>query len=199
MLERVKYLPLALILVACPADDGGDDEVGETAGDDTSESDSTTEDGTDTTTEDTTDAETTEDTTADAETETDTGAPMIDCDVDAWDIAMDTQWKSAWMAACMVPTIAPIMQGIDPVLYENFSCADCHGDDLGGGTFAMPATTPISFADAANWDPAYIDGMTFMGPMAEVADTAAATLGYEPFSMDNPDGFGCGGCHVIEG
>lgn len=180
--------------VAACTDDGNSDSEGTETGD-------TTEDGTDTTDSETgTDSETESDSTdstdsTDGETsESDTGI-AIDCDADAWDIDAEFEWKSAWMAECMVPAITPLMQAIDAERFADFSCENCHGEDFAGGTFAMPATTPLSWDEAATWDPDFFDGMTFMGPMGEVAGTAAATLGYEPFSMDNPDGFGCGGCH----
>lgn len=170
-------LSLTVVLAGCPA---GDDGTGteETTGDSTETSATGDGDG--------------DPATGDGDGDT---MMMIDCEVDAWDPDADVMWQSAWMATCMVPAVAPIMQGIDAEKYENFSCTHCHGDDLGGGTFEMPASIALDWATAAEWPPEYFDGNTFMGPMSDVVGAAADALGVEPFDPMTMTGFGCGGCH----
>ena len=107
-------------------------------------------------------------------------------------------WKQEWMATCMVPTIAPILQGIDPLLYADFTCTHCHGADLGGGSYAMPATKPLNFAMPETWDPKYFNKNDLPDtPMFKVMQSAGDLLGYPPYDPNNPESFGCGGCHVM--
>jgi hypothetical protein len=170
----------------------------ETAATTTSATDGATTSATDGATTSATGVDATTTSGTDSDTASGTGEPIaIDCAIDAWDLDADLEWKTAWMAACMVPTIAPILQGIDPVLYQDFTCTHCHGADLGGGTYAMPATTPLDFTMPDAWDKAYFDKMKLPDtPMFKVMNTAAGVLGYEPYNQNNPDSFGCEGCHL---
>jgi hypothetical protein len=127
-----------------------------------------------------------------------TGDPAeIDCAVDAWDIEQEQAWKISWMAACMVPEIAPIMQGIDADLYANFSCANCHGPDAASIDFAMPAAVVVDFANPDTIDTNYFDPNTFTGPMVDVTTKAVELLGKEPYDQSTMMGFGCFGCHTM--
>lgn len=132
------------------------------------------------------------------ETGTDSGDPVpIDCATDPWDLGAELEWKTQWMTTCMVPTIGPILQGIDPTLYADFTCTHCHGEDLGGGSYTMPAATLLDFSMPNTWNPDYFDSNDPMNsPMFEVMTTAAGLLGYEPYNQNNPDSFGCAGCHL---
>jgi hypothetical protein len=171
----LNYLALGLILGLAPA-------CGSDSGSDDSDSDNTT-------------ADSEGDATMDGTESESGGGIQIDCATDAWDLEADTEWKGAWMEQCMVPAIAPIMQGIDAEAYADFTCTHCHGADLGGGTYAMPGGPVLDWDEAATWPTEYYDGTTLMGPMVEVALTAGELLGYEPFDPGTGEGFGCGGCH----
>ncbi len=136
----------------------------------------------------------TEDTSSDSEGTT---PPItVDCETEAWDLDGEMAWKQAWMAACMLPEIAPLVQAIDPSRYADFSCTNCHGDDLAGGTYAMPGAIELDWAAAGTWGTDFYDVATETGAMTEVARTAALLLGYEPISPTNPTGFRCSNCHV---
>lgn len=124
------------------------------------------------------------------------GGAALDCATDTWaSRGEDVALQSAWMGSCFLPETTATMQAIDADKFASFTCSNCHGSDMAGGTYAMPAATPLSWYDSAGWDPKYFDASTGTGGMATLSEQAAALLGEEPWSEKNPSGFGCANCH----
>ena len=74
----------------------------------------------------------------------------IDCATELWADQTD-ETKASWMAACVLPDMRALFQEHDADAYADFSCETCHGSDLGGGTYAMPATHKILRGLQAAW------------------------------------------------
>lgn len=173
-------------LVACG--DKDDDTATDT------DTDTTTDSETDSTTDSETDSET--DTTTDSETDTEV----------AWS-DMDREQRRAFMEDEVTPAIAGIMQGHDSELYggDGFQCSTCHGEAFWEAEvdYVMPnpanaGKTAIGdgapgVIDWASEEPAYVayrDQLMF-GVVTEMS----TLLQVEPWSEDNPEGFGCASCH----
>lgn len=130
--------------------------------------------------------------------DTETGTPStdsadsteIDCGAELWaDQSEDA--RSSWMAACVLPDMQALFVEHDADAYGDFSCTTCHGADLGGGTYAMPAATPIAVREQDPGSDIYL----FMHDtvMQEMADK----LGYEAYNTSTGAGdFSCYDCHL---
>ncbi|MFT5685265.1 MAG: hypothetical protein ACI8RZ_006215 [Myxococcota bacterium] len=114
----------------------------------------------------------------------------IDCVTELWaDQTEDT--RAGWMAACVLPDMQTLFQGHDADSYGDFSCASCHGADLGGGTYAMPAAKPIAVREQDPGSDIYL----FM--YDEVMQEMADKLGVEAYNTSTGAGeFSCYSCHL---
>ena len=114
----------------------------------------------------------------------------IDCATELWADETD-ETKASWMAACVLPDMQALFQEHDADSYADFSCGTCHGPDLGGGTYAMPAAAEMSVRDQ---DPSS-DLYQFM--YETVMPEMANTLGYEAYDASSGTGdFSCYDCHI---
>ena len=152
--------------------------------------------GTDTDTDSTTDTDT--ETDAETDTETDTEVAWSD---------MDREQRRAFMEDEVTPAMASILRGHDSETYagENFGCTTCHGEAFWEAevdhAMPNPANTDRSaIGDGApgviDWtseDPAYVAFRDEL--MFSVVGEISTLLQLEPWSQDNPDGFGCASCH----
>ena len=114
----------------------------------------------------------------------------LDCSTELWaDQSAETQ--ADWMAACVLPDMQALFSEHDGDAYSDISCATCHGADLGGGTYAMPATTPIVVREQDPSSEIYqFMSDTVMPQMAE-------KLGLEPYNVSTGAGdFSCYDCHI---
>ncbi|MDG1482580.1 MAG: hypothetical protein P8R54_23515 [Myxococcota bacterium] len=118
------------------------------------------------------------------------GSVLLDCDTELWaDQSAETQ--ADWMAACVLPDMQALFSEHDGDAYRDVSCSTCHGSDLGGGTYAMPATTPIVVREQDPSSEIY----QFMSDT--VMPQMAAKLGLEPYDVSTGTGdFSCYDCHI---
>jgi hypothetical protein len=108
---------------------------------------------------------------------------------------LDHDQKIEFMKQKVVPALEPVFKNHDPKKYAEFGCATCHGKQAMQGHFDMPSTdTPkLNFKDMSPWKK---EDLEWMGK--EVKPAMAKVLGLTEYSPENPTGFGCGGCHVVE-
>ena len=114
----------------------------------------------------------------------------IDCATDLWADQTD-ETKASWMAACVLPDMQVLFQEHDADAYADFSCGTCHGPDLGGGTYAMPAAAEMSVRDQVPSSDLYV--FMYETVMPEMANK----LGYEAYDSSAGTGdFSCYDCHI---
>lgn len=110
---------------------------------------------------------------------------------------LNTGERFAFMSEVVTPQMKALFQSFAPEAFADFSCATCHGDNAGEVNYQMPnGIAPLNLMDfplTASDDANVAAVAAFM--QDEVSPQMAALLGYEPFSPDNPMGFGCFGCH----
>lgn len=112
---------------------------------------------------------------------------LYDCDGASW----DEEGSAEFMTHCVLPAMTAHFQEYDGTAYADFSCAACHGEDLGGGSYAMPAATPISVRQQDPSSEIY----QFMS--GTVVPEMAAILGKEPYDPATGQGdFSCYDCHI---
>ena len=110
---------------------------------------------------------------------------------------MSKDERKKYMKATVLPAAKKMFAGYDAKKYSKVTCATCHGPGAADGSFKMPngelpklPKGPEGFKELAEKKP---EMMKFMGET--VKPTVAALLGVEPWTMQNPKGFGCVGCH----
>lgn len=109
-----------------------------------------------------------------------------DCDGTTW----DDERSAEFMTHCVLPELAALFQAFDAEAYGDFSCTTCHGDDLGGGTYAMPGAVAISVREQ---DPS---SELYQFMYGTVMPEMAAILGREPYDASTGSGdFSCYDCH----
>ena len=107
--------------------------------------------------------------------------------------------KKAHMKTVVMPKMTAVFQAFDKKEFAEVNCMTCNGASAKTGNFAMPnASLPkLSPADMFKKHMTAKPEMTkFM--MQKVVPEMAATLGAKAYDPKTHEGFGCGGCHVIE-
>jgi hypothetical protein len=106
---------------------------------------------------------------------------------------LDHDQRIAFMKQKVVPTMKPLFQNHDPKRFAEFGCKTCHGKQAKEGKFDMPnpELPKLTFADMSKFKK---EDLEWMGK--EIMPTMAKTLGQEPYSEQNPKGFGCLECHT---
>jgi hypothetical protein len=109
---------------------------------------------------------------------------------------LDHDQKIQFMKQVVVPAMGPIFKRHDPGRYGGFGCVTCHGEAADRGEYHMPndGLPRLNFADLSKFRPHTIEWMK-----NEVKPTMARLLREPEHTEDNPDGFGCLGCHVAVG
>ncbi len=125
-----------------------------------------------------------------AENDSASNGAEIDCETELW-VDQTDETKASWMAACVLPDMQTLFQAHDADAYADFSCGTCHGPDLGGGTYAMPAAAEMRVRDQ---DP---NSDLYLFMYDTVMPEMAKKLGYEPYDSSTGSGdFSCYDCHI---
>ena len=101
--------------------------------------------------------------------------------------------RIAFMKQKVVPAMKPLFQKHDPKDFAEFGCVNCHGKQAKEGHFDMPNPDlpKLNFADMSAYKKEDIEWMK-----NEIWPTMTQILGMEPYSQENPKGFGCLNCHT---
>lgn len=112
-----------------------------------------------------------------------------------WSTDMTKEQQIAYMKEKVMPAMDPVFKEHDPKAFEKFGCETCHGPEYKTPTQYLPALTLkdgnltcfTEEPEVSKW-------------MAEkVVPAMAAAMGMAPYDPATHQGFGCGGCHAIEG
>jgi hypothetical protein len=114
---------------------------------------------------------------------------------EAWSDDLSPEQKGAFMAERVMPAMRPVFAQA-----PDFTCKTCHGpDQVDNKAFAHPNQhlPRLEFKDGK---------MTSFETKPEVSKfmaekvlpAMAQVMGKEPYSQDNPTGFGCNGCHAVD-
>lgn len=108
---------------------------------------------------------------------------------------LDHDQKIEFMKQKVMPAMAPVFKNHDAEEFAEFGCKTCHGPQAEQGHFDMPSTElpKLNFNDMSQWKKEDLD---WMGN--EVKPTMAKLLSRPEYSEENPTGFGCPACHVVE-
>lgn len=105
--------------------------------------------------------------------------------------------RKDYMKKVVMPAMKEEFFAFDSTRFTAMNCRTCHGSGVKAGDFKMPnARIPklhMNFEEMTRDNPHY---MQFMGKV--VKPKMAALLGLQPYSHDNPTGFGCQSCHMFE-
>lgn len=105
--------------------------------------------------------------------------------------------RKDYMKKVVMPAMYDLFNQFDSTRFSAMNCRTCHGSGVKAGDFKMPngriAKLNMNFEEMAHDNPNY---MQFMGKV--VKPKMAALLGVQPYSHDNPTGFGCQSCHMFE-
>jgi pyruvate dehydrogenase E2 component (dihydrolipoyllysine-residue acetyltransferase) len=118
-----------------------------------------------------------------------------------WD-KMDVNAKKKYMKATVLPTMKKLFVAVDKKKYSAMNCATCHGKEAADRKFKMPSPElpklpqPTDRAGFMALQQKKPEVVKFMG--TEVKPTMAALLGKPEWQPNNPEGFGCYGCHSKE-
>lgn len=109
---------------------------------------------------------------------------------------LDHEQRIQFMKEQVVPTMRPLFQQHDPGKFADFDCRTCHGDGADKGEFHMPndQLPKLNFADMSKLEKRDVDWMT-----STIKPTMAKLLREPEYSPEVPQGFGCAGCHPVEG
>ena len=109
---------------------------------------------------------------------------------------LDHDQKMEFMKQKVVPAMKPLFQSHDAAKFAEFGCKTCHGKDPEASKFKMPdpELPVLDFSDMSKFKPEDIQWMK-----NDIMPTMAKTLQLPPHSADNPNGFGCLGCHTQAG
>lgn len=118
------------------------------------------------------------------------GGGSIDCSTAVWSELSGAD-RGTYMNDCVMPVMKPLFQSFDATEFASFSCANCHGSDFNGGTYAMPNTVFLDWANSGSWPAGYQEFMAM-----QVMPQMATLLGQTIFNPEtNPEGFQCNSCH----
>ncbi len=103
-----------------------------------------------------------------------------------------------FMKQKVVPQMKPIFQQHDGKKFAEFGCTTCHGPGAKQGHFDMPnpELPKLSMKELMGGTKYKKDDVEWMSK--QVKPTVAKLLGQTEWSPDNPKGFSCGACHVME-
>lgn len=111
---------------------------------------------------------------------------------------MTEEQKFAFMQNTVMPEMTQLFQEFDGERYAEFTCANCHGDNAQEVGFEMPnGLAPLN--------PEHIPAMFESDqPMAQFMTQTVwprmyQLLGKDPYNPETNEGFGCLGCHAMEG
>lgn len=101
----------------------------------------------------------------------------------------------AFMREHVVPAMRPVFRAASATRYADFDCITCHGPAFKAPQEVLPKLTMkdgnlTAFAEQP-------DVAKFMAE--QVVPNMAKALGQPPFDMKTGQGFGCTGCHAVEG
>jgi hypothetical protein len=112
---------------------------------------------------------------------------------------LNHEQKAQYMKQKVVPAMTPVFQNHDAKDFAQFGCETCHGKDASARHFEMPnpelpkLVMKELMAGTSKFKPEDIEWMH-----KEVAPTMAKLVQMQPWSPDNPKGFGCASCHPVE-
>lgn len=125
-------------------------------------------------------------------------APAEPADVaapEAWSDDLTPEQKGAFMVEYVMP-------GMQPVFAQSpdFSCKTCHGaEQVDNRAFAHPNQylPRLEFKDGKMTSfETHPEVSQFMAE--KVLPAMAQIMGKEPYTPENPTGFGCSGCHAVD-
>jgi hypothetical protein len=133
------------------------------------------------------------------ETSTTPAAPSAGAAVALPDVAfdkLDHDQRIAFMKQKVMPAMKPVFANHDSTKFAELHCTNCHGEQAKEGHFDMPnpKLPKLNFNDMSKFKKEDIEWME-----KEVLPTMAKLLDMPMYSKDNPKGFGCLGCHTMEG
>lgn len=107
----------------------------------------------------------------------------------------DLDAQVEYMKTKVVPAMKPVFQGAAPEKYASFTCATCHGPDKQAPQEFLPHLTLVD---------GNIEEFTTMPEVSKVmaeqiVPAMAEAMGEAPFDPATGQGFGCAGCHAIDG
>jgi cytochrome c551/c552 len=115
---------------------------------------------------------------------------------DVWDEKnMTKDQQIAFMKEKVMPAMAPVFKAHDPQAFEKFGCETCHGPEYKTPTEYLPALT----LKDGNLTSFTEDPETSKWMLEKVVPAMAAAMGLPAYNPETHQGFGCGGCHAIEG
>jgi hypothetical protein len=115
----------------------------------------------------------------------------------AWAEDLPLGQKVAFMKAVVMPKMKPVFQEHDAKEFADFSCATCHGKPAKDPHEVLPKLTMKKGQITAFTDKKLAKDAKWMAE--KVVPAMAEAFGKKPFDPKTKEGFGCMGCHSIEG
>jgi hypothetical protein len=108
---------------------------------------------------------------------------------------LDHDQKIEFMKQKVVPVMEPIFKNHAPKEFAEFGCQTCHGAQAAKGHFDMPSAElpKLDFKDMSKFKKEDLEWMA-----QQVKPTMAKLLSEPEFTPENPTGFGCQNCHMVE-
>lgn len=115
-----------------------------------------------------------------------------------WETLDDTQ-RAGFMKNVVLPHMTNVLAEFpDEFNAADITCETCHGSGAAKGEFHMPNPELPTLTPAAVQSPDD-DHKAIVEFMAQrVTPEMATLLGKPTWSPENPEGFGCGGCHPFQ-
>lgn len=108
---------------------------------------------------------------------------------------LSPEQKGEFMKQKVMPAMTPIFQNHDAEEFKEFGCKTCHGPGAEKGEFEMP-NPELPVLDFNNMSEHKPEDLKWMGD--EVKPAMAKLLGEAEMTKENPEGFGCLGCHTMK-